>query len=236
MHQFSSYSPQGPIENRAVTSCLSGSPLLGNLPSGNIFNYPYASPVDLLGGYSPYPFSYSQQNLPMLFTQQLLNNNNQYTLPNSNPAYNVRHSYPDTRISPGRKSEPPQPTQKTSQQYQSQQNLAPTQTRITNGNRQGSVPPESNNNREAHFITPLSQIGTLTTTDIDGRVRVIVPVPSNSNENSASNLLANLRITDDMRKFSGAGCITRSTSEKVPNRSELMSQVQRQAWSRHTTN
>lgn len=92
-----------------------------------------------------------------------------------------------------------------------------------------------NNNREAQFIKPLSQIGTLTTTDIDGRVRVIVPVPSNSNENSASNLLANLRISDDMNKqFTGTG-ITRSTSEKVPNRSELMSQVQRQNWSRHTT-
>lgn len=29
--------------------------------------------------------------------------------------------------------------------------------------------------------------------------------------------------------------ITRSTSEKVPNRSELMQQVQRTAWARHTT-
>jgi hypothetical protein len=29
--------------------------------------------------------------------------------------------------------------------------------------------------------------------------------------------------------------IQRSTSEKVPNRSELMSQVQRTAWARHTT-
>lgn len=29
--------------------------------------------------------------------------------------------------------------------------------------------------------------------------------------------------------------ITRSTSEKVPNRSELMMQVQRTAWARHTT-
>jgi carboxyl-terminal PDZ ligand of neuronal nitric oxide synthase protein len=33
----------------------------------------------------------------------------------------------------------------------------------------------------------------------------------------------------------GPPYITRSTSEKVPNRSELMSQVQRTAWARHTT-
>ncbi|PSN30546.1 hypothetical protein C0J52_24009 [Blattella germanica] len=33
----------------------------------------------------------------------------------------------------------------------------------------------------------------------------------------------------------GPPFITRSTSEKVPNRSELMSQVQRTAWARHTT-
>lgn len=140
----------------------------------------------------------------------------------------MRHSYPDTRIgfNNSRRSEPPQQNL-----VQNEQQPA----RISNGNRQGSMPPEMNNNREAQFIKPLSQIGTLTTTDIDGRVRVIVPVPSNSNENSASNLLANLRISDDMNKqFTGTG-ITRSTSEKVPNRSELMSQVQRQNWSRHTT-
>jgi hypothetical protein len=33
----------------------------------------------------------------------------------------------------------------------------------------------------------------------------------------------------------GPPFITRSTSEKVPNRSELMSQVQRTGWARHTT-
>jgi carboxyl-terminal PDZ ligand of neuronal nitric oxide synthase protein len=33
----------------------------------------------------------------------------------------------------------------------------------------------------------------------------------------------------------GPPFITRSTSEKVPNRSELMSHVQRTAWARHTT-
>ena len=29
--------------------------------------------------------------------------------------------------------------------------------------------------------------------------------------------------------------VTRTASEKVPNRSELMLQVQREAWARHTT-
>lgn len=76
-------------------------------------------------------------------------------------------------------------------------------------------------------------MGTLTTTDTEGRVRVIVPVPSNSTD-EAGNILASLRLTDELRPFNGPG-ITRSTSEKVPNRSELMSHVQRTAWARHTT-
>lgn len=33
----------------------------------------------------------------------------------------------------------------------------------------------------------------------------------------------------------GNGPITRSTSEKVPNKSNLMSQVHRTTWARHTT-
>lgn len=94
-------------------------------------------------------------------------------------------------------------------------------------------PQQQNERAEAQFIKPLPQIGTLTTTDADGRVRVIVPVPSNPSQN-AENLMASLRLTDELRPFNGPG-ITRSTSEKVPHRSELMSQVQRTAWARHTT-
>ncbi|CAH1179498.1 unnamed protein product [Phaedon cochleariae] len=73
------------------------------------------------------------------------------------------------------------------------------------------------------FIKPLPQMGALTTTDPDGRVRVIVPVPSNSRDD-VSDLLANFRFADTLRPLNGPG-ITRTTSEKVPNRSELMSQL-----------
>ncbi|XP_016966186.1 capon-like protein isoform X2 [Drosophila biarmipes] len=48
-----------------------------------------------------------------------------------------------------------------------------------------------------------------------------------------------LRVTDEaghQRKLSATpSFITRSTSEKVPNRSQMMSQVQRTTWARHTT-
>lgn len=137
LHQFSSYNPQGLIENRSVTSCLTGSPLLNNLPTGNIFNFPYQPPIDLLNGYPSYPFTYSQQNLPLLYSQHLLNNNNnnKFSLQNNNTPYNVRHSYPDTRIgfNNSRRSEPPQQNL-----VQNEQQPA----RISNGNRQGSMPPK----------------------------------------------------------------------------------------------
>lgn len=81
------------------------------------------------------------------------------------------------------------------------------------------------------LIKPLSQVGTLTTTDSEGRVRVIVPVPSNSEEGDK---LSDLRISDELRLMNGPG-ISRSASERVPNRSELLSQVQRTMWARHTT-
>ncbi|CAG9764673.1 unnamed protein product [Ceutorhynchus assimilis] len=84
---------------------------------------------------------------------------------------------------------------------------------------------------EAQFIKPLSQVGTLTTTDSEGRVRVIVPVPSNSEDGDQ---LSKLRISDELRLMNGPG-LSRSTSERVPNRSELMSQMQRTMWARHTT-
>ncbi|XP_067012726.2 capon-like protein isoform X2 [Anabrus simplex] len=155
-----------------------------------------------------------------------------------------------------------------------------------------SVPSSSEDysSTPPHIIRPLSQVGTLTTTDNEGRVRVIVPIPaadeggaSTSSSSSAQpptrldpppqgrqesssastspsakrhNQLASQMVTlrvsggDDNAaggggSSSGGGSrrglangppfITRSTSEKVPNRSELMSQVQRTAWARHTT-
>lgn len=128
------------------------------------------------------------------------------------------------------------------------------------------------------FIKPLSQVGTLTTMDTDGKVKVIVPVNPNeqlevsklanrksasflelsssaSNEGSSRNVsilkeskekkssipsLVTLKVTDECgtvtrRLPATPSFITRSTSEKVPNRSQIMSQVQRTQWARHTT-
>ncbi|CAD7082632.1 unnamed protein product [Hermetia illucens] len=111
----------------------------------------------------------------------------------------------------------------------------------------------------AQFIKPLSQVGTLTTIDQDGNVKVIVPVKNGNNmasgsgESSSSQRRLNdhksnvpnivtLKVTDETgnvtntRKLSATpSFITRSTSEKVPNRSQMMSEVQRTAWARHTT-
>lgn len=97
---------------------------------------------------------------------------------------------------------------------------------------------EESQEDEGQFIKPLSQSEPVTTTESDGRVRVIVPVtetesalrleppPSKRRE---SPIRRNLNLPN------GPPFITRSTSEKVPNRSELMSQVQRTQWARHTT-
>ncbi|XP_030570048.1 capon-like protein isoform X1 [Drosophila novamexicana] len=64
----------------------------------------------------------------------------------------------------------------------------------------------------------------------------------NNNNNNSRDTRFNtvlLRVTDEaghQRKLSATpSFITRSTSEKVPNRSQMMSQVQRTAWARHTT-
>ncbi|XP_059472266.1 carboxyl-terminal PDZ ligand of neuronal nitric oxide synthase protein isoform X2 [Neocloeon triangulifer] len=103
---------------------------------------------------------------------------------------------------------------------------------------------------QTQFIRPLSQVGTLTTTDMEGRVKVIVPVEDNATSDRPQDLVAAfgmMRVaagpsSDEaspamLRRgnVSGVPVITRSTSEKVPNRSELMSQVTRAAWARHTT-
>ncbi|KAG4077268.1 hypothetical protein HA402_009897 [Bradysia odoriphaga] len=105
---------------------------------------------------------------------------------------------------------------------------------------------------ESQFIRPLSQVGTMTTMDNDGKVKVVVPVAGEMTkvENNAKKTdkhvtlpdFVTLRVTDETgnvtntRKISATpSFITRSTSEKVPNRSQIMSEVQRTAWARHTT-
>ncbi|XP_039287251.1 carboxyl-terminal PDZ ligand of neuronal nitric oxide synthase protein isoform X2 [Nilaparvata lugens] len=123
-------------------------------------------------------------------------------------------------------------------------------------------PPQDPPQEESPFIKPLSQAGTLATTEIDGRTRIIVgsdedlkssipprlePPPSASKRSKDSKLataFSSLQVSPDESASPSKGrpsasvngpFITRSTSEKVPNRSELMSQVQRTAWARHTT-
>lgn len=106
---------------------------------------------------------------------------------------------------------------------------------------------------DSQFIRPLSQVGTMTTMDNDGKVKVVVPVAGGEMtkvENNAKKTdrhvtlpdFVTLRVTDETgnvtntRKISATpSFITRSTSEKVPNRSQIMSEVQRTAWARHTT-
>lgn len=152
-----------------------------------------------------------------------------------------------------------------------------------------------NNNNSSHdsaFIRPLSQVGAVTTLDSDGKVKVIVPVDHQQNqqhqlaqrereryrnddnffgdrrsggsgtltlqkpptqtkaltpilsrgEKKAQGNTVTLKVTDEtgnvtnQRKLPAQpSFITRSTSEKVPNRSQMMSHVQRTQWARHTT-
>lgn len=156
----------------------------------------------------------------------------------------------------------------------------------------------NNNNisssNESHFIKPLSQVGTLTTLDNEGKVKVLVPVEqqqqlqqasrdrmmmrgviddddffgerrrggsggilqrpqqqtqhvltpilSRGEKKNQSGNTVTLKVTDETgnvtnhRKLPAQpSFITRSTSEKVPNRSQMMSHVQRTQWARHTT-
>lgn len=125
--------------------------------------------------------------------------------------------------------------------------------------------PQLETEDASQFIRPLSQVGTITTTETDGRTRVLVgsdddqkdsprldPPPSGAKKKEPSSpgkrqdlaaAFNTLRVSPDDRDsrrpnsglMQNGPFITRSTSEKVPNRSELMSQVQRTAWARHTT-
>lgn len=105
------------------------------------------------------------------------------------------------------------------------------------------------------FIRPLSQVSTMTTMDSEGRVKVVVPMAPKGSLNDGGGThykkpekkvtipeFVTLKVTDEsgnitnQRKLSATpSFITRSTSEKVPNRSQIMSEVQRTTWARHTT-
>ncbi|CAH2208854.1 jg1900 [Pararge aegeria aegeria] len=90
------------------------------------------------------------------------------------------------------------------------------------------------------YIMPLSHNGTLTATGEDGRVRVIVPVSPSPSTSGVGEPPAEVKQTPTgaTLKVPGAEAptapITRSTSEKVPNRSEMMAALRSQ-WTRHTT-
>lgn len=177
--------------------------------------YPYQPPGELLQrlqaytaysppqpSFAPYTYpSYSPFQYPPVFNPTVVPQVNSYTLQ-----------------PPPQKKLPPSPLALRHQQPQHHQ---------TEDERSSSR--SASTEGEPHFIRPLSQVGTLTTTDADGRVRVIVPVPSGAED--AGELLRAIRLRDE--EFPRP--IQRTVSEKVPNRSELMSQVQRTAWARHTT-
>ncbi|CAH0703450.1 unnamed protein product [Spodoptera exigua] len=110
-----------------------------------------------------------------------------------------------------------------------------------------SSPDGSSSEDGAPFIMPLSHNCTLTATGEDGRVRLIVPVsPSESTSEvgepqaepqPSSSSGHTLRVPGQERPgtlLAPAAPITRTTSEKVPNRSEMMTALRAQ-WTRHTT-
>lgn len=112
-------------------------------------------------------------------------------------------------------------------------------------------------------ISTISHGSSMTILDSDGKLKVTLPVSATASESrlntipssSSSTSMAcgtirksdkhvtipdfTLKVTDECgntKKLSATpSFITRSTSEKVPNRSQLMSEVQRTAWARHTT-
>ncbi|CAH0578039.1 unnamed protein product [Chrysodeixis includens] len=125
-----------------------------------------------------------------------------------------------------------------------------------------SSPDGSSSDEGAPFIMPLSHNGTLTATGEDGRVRLIVPVSPSESTSDVGEAKAEeaqgasghtLRVpgqeparaggSGSAGTSAGAGAgallapaapITRTTSEKVPNRSEMMTALRSQ-WTRHTT-
>lgn len=125
-----------------------------------------------------------------------------------------------------------------------------------------SLSSSKHSHESPQFIRPLSQIGTMTTVNYDGKVKVIVPV-TESDENSNSRQkradyqtqrqdgkkvsIPGIVTTDErgtLKRMASAGSscgsatpsfITRSSSEKVPSRSQMMTEMQRTQWARHTT-
>lgn len=105
-----------------------------------------------------------------------------------------------------------------------------------------STPEAFSSDEGAPFIMPLSHNCTLTATGEDGRVRLIVPVSPSESTSDVPEIKAEpqgayghtLKVPGQDRLLAPAAPITRTTSEKVPNRSEMMTALRSQ-WTRHTT-
>nr|CAH7718566.1 unnamed protein product [Callosobruchus chinensis] len=162
------------------------------------------------------------RQLPTQYQNINLRVNEHHTQNNS---YQHQHYQPQTATN-DQQTQKPQ-----NQNHQQQQHLRVQDTRQQRETT--PVPQSTSERKQTQFIKPQAQMGTLTTTDPNGRMRVIVPVPSNSNE-GASEMMRNLRLADDTMNASSVP-VTRSKSEKVPNRSQLMAEVHRTTWARHTT-
>lgn len=101
------------------------------------------------------------------------------------------------------------------------------------------------------FIRPIPHASAMTTMESDGKGKGSHADYSSSADGAGGSQrrsekkvtlpeLVTLKVTDERgnsRKLTSAtpSYITRSTSEKAPNRSQIMSEVQRTTWARHTT-
>ncbi|XP_045489942.1 carboxyl-terminal PDZ ligand of neuronal nitric oxide synthase protein isoform X2 [Pieris rapae] len=98
--------------------------------------------------------------------------------------------------------------------------------------------PDLSSEEGMAFIMPLSHNGTLAATGDDGRVRLIVPISPSESTSEFGEIPDIKEPTGATLKVPGtealAAPITRTTSEKVPNRSEMMTALRSQ-WTRHTT-
>ncbi|CAF4751098.1 unnamed protein product [Pieris macdunnoughi] len=98
--------------------------------------------------------------------------------------------------------------------------------------------PDLSSDEGMAFIMPLSHNGTLAATSDDGRVRLIVPISPSESTSDFGEITDIKEPTGATLKVPGAEAsaapITRTTSEKVPNRSEMMTALRSQ-WTRHTT-
>ncbi|XP_063632834.1 capon-like protein isoform X1 [Cydia splendana] len=102
-----------------------------------------------------------------------------------------------------------------------------------------STPEACSSDDGVPFIMPLSHNGTLTATGEDGRVRLIVPVSPSGSTSDVPEMRPETAPQGNTLTVPGASVayaapITRSTSEKVPNHSHMMTAL-RQQWTRHTT-